>query len=107
MGPELGPITPRHHGKPASTRYQKTRPANTIENLAKSAKLDSGPKFLPEVASAIGVYRLGRDSGYAAGAVLAGVVTDLVGVNAAIEVVTGITSTSGTVVAVRFREATE
>jgi len=45
-------------------------------------------------ASAIGVYRLWRDSGYAAGAVLAGVVTDLVGVNAAIEVVAAITLTS-------------
>ena len=56
-------------------------------------------------ASAIGVYRLWRDSGYAAGAVLAGVITDLVGVNAAIEVVAGMTLTSGIVVAVRFREA--
>src|SRR5258705_13671803 len=34
----MGPITPKQHGKPASIRYQKTRPANKIENLAKSAK---------------------------------------------------------------------
>ena len=56
-------------------------------------------------ASAVGVYRLWRDSGYAAGAVLAGVATDLVGVNAAILLVAAITLTSGIVVAVRFREA--
>jgi MFS family permease len=56
-------------------------------------------------ASAVGVYRLWRDLGYAAGAVLAGVVADLLGVNAAIAVVAAITLASGVVVAIRFREA--
>ena len=30
VGPNVGPIAPEHQGKPASTRYQKTRPANKI-----------------------------------------------------------------------------
>ena len=34
----MGPVTPKHQGKPASTRYQKTRPANKIQNRAESAK---------------------------------------------------------------------
>jgi hypothetical protein len=38
LGPKLGPITPKQHGEPASTRYQKTRPANKVENRAESAK---------------------------------------------------------------------
>jgi hypothetical protein len=38
LGPNLGPITPEHQGKPASTTYQKTRPANKIDNRAESAK---------------------------------------------------------------------
>ena len=31
-------ITPKHHGKPAIIRDQRTRPVNKIDNLAKSAK---------------------------------------------------------------------
>ena len=38
LGPKLGPITPKHRGTTASTRYQKTRPANNIDNRAESAK---------------------------------------------------------------------
>jgi MFS family permease len=56
-------------------------------------------------ASAVGVYRLWRDLGYAAGAVLAGIVADVVGVNAAIVLVAALTLASGIVVAIRFREA--
>jgi MFS family permease len=56
-------------------------------------------------ASAVGVYRLWRDLGYAAGAVLAGLVADVLGVNAAIAVVAAVTLASGIVVAIRFREA--
>ena len=56
-------------------------------------------------ASAVGVYRLWRDLGYAGGAVLAGIVADVVGVNAAIVLVAAITLASGIVVAIRFREA--
>jgi hypothetical protein len=31
-------IAPKHHGKPAIIRDQKTRPVNKIDNFAKSAK---------------------------------------------------------------------
>lgn len=55
-------------------------------------------------ASAVGVYRLWRDLGYAAGAALAGITADLLGVNAAIVLVATITLASGVIVAVRFRE---
>jgi MFS family permease len=55
-------------------------------------------------ASAVGVYRLWRDLGYAAGAVLAGVTADLLGLNAAIVLVAAVTLASGVIVAVRFRE---
>jgi MFS family permease len=56
-------------------------------------------------ASAVGVYRLWRDLGYAAGALFAGVVADLLGANAAIASVAALTFASGLVVAVRFDEA--
>ena len=56
-------------------------------------------------ASAVGVYRLWRDLGYAVGAVLAGVVADLLGANTAIASVAAVTFASGVVMAVRFDEA--
>ncbi len=49
-------------------------------------------------ASALGVYRLWRDSGYALGALLAGVLADLFGVPWAIGVIGGLTVLSGVVV---------
>jgi MFS family permease len=55
-------------------------------------------------ASAVGVYRLWRDLGYAIGALLAGVVADLVGIDAAIWFVAAITATSGIVVLLRMSE---
>jgi MFS family permease len=55
-------------------------------------------------ASAVGVYRLWRDSGYAVGALIAGVVADSVGIEAAIGVVAALTAASGLVVAVRMYE---
>jgi MFS family permease len=55
-------------------------------------------------ASAVGVYRLWRDVGYAAGALLAGLVADALGLSWAIGVVAGITFVSGMLVAVRMRE---
>jgi MFS family permease len=54
-------------------------------------------------ATALGVYRLWRDSGYAFGAILAGIVADRVGVRAAIAVVGALTLFSGFVVAVAMR----
>ena len=48
-------------------------------------------------ASAVGVYRLWRDSGYAIGALLAGVLTDLFGITWAIGVIAGVTFLSGIV----------
>jgi MFS family permease len=54
--------------------------------------------------SSVGVYRLWRDSGYAFGALLSGVVAQTLGQPAAIAVVAGITFLSGLVVALRMRE---
>jgi MFS family permease len=55
-------------------------------------------------ASAVGVYRLWRDLGFAVGAVVAGAVADLAGMVAAIWVVAAITAVSGLVVLARMRE---
>ena len=55
-------------------------------------------------ASAVGVYRLWRDLGYAIGAVLAGVVADRFGLTMAVLLVAGVTFASGLIAAVRMRE---
>jgi MFS family permease len=55
-------------------------------------------------ASAVGVYRLWRDLGYAVGALLAGLLADLFGVPWAIAGIAAITFASGTVVLARMRE---
>lgn len=55
-------------------------------------------------ASAVGVYRLWRDLGYAIGALLAGLVADAFGVSAAVWLVAGLTLVSAVIVAVRMRE---
>lgn len=55
-------------------------------------------------ASAMGVYRFWRDLGYAIGAFLSGIVADLLGMRAAIEVVAVLTLLSGLQVAWRMRE---
>lgn len=54
--------------------------------------------------SAVGVYRLWRDAGYAAGAVVAGVTADALGIPAAITLVAILTGASGMLVALRMRE---
>jgi MFS family permease len=55
-------------------------------------------------ATAVGVYRLWRDAGFAVGALLAGLVADLAGLAAAIWLVAALTGLSGLVVAVRMYE---
>jgi MFS family permease len=55
-------------------------------------------------ARAVGVYRLWRDSGYAIGALVAGITADLLGLRAAIWLVATITAASGWIVAVRMYE---
>ncbi|WP_432262755.1 MFS transporter [Cupriavidus sp. TMH.W2] len=55
-------------------------------------------------ASAVGVYRLWRDLGYAVGALLAGLTADLFGLAAAMWVVAGLTFVSGVIAAVRMSE---
>jgi hypothetical protein len=55
-------------------------------------------------ASAVGVYRLWRDLGYALGALLAGVVADAFGFAGAMWVVAAVTFAAGLVAAVRMRE---
>ena len=54
--------------------------------------------------SAIGVYRLWRDLGYAVGALLAGVTADALGLPAAVWLVAALTFVSGLVTAVRMSE---
>ncbi len=56
-------------------------------------------------ASAVGVYRLWRDLGYAAGGLLVGLVADAVGMSSAIVAVGVLTAVSGVVVAARMRDA--
>lgn len=55
-------------------------------------------------ASAVGVYRLWRDLGYAIGALLAGITADWFGLAAALWLVAVLTALSGLVVAMRMRE---
>ncbi len=55
-------------------------------------------------ASSIGVYRLWRDGGYVLGALIAGILSDLLGVNWAIGTVGALTLASGVVVAARMYE---
>jgi MFS family permease len=58
----------------------------------------------PDRASSVGIYRFWRDSGYAAGAIVAGAIADAAGFPAAIITVACLTGLSGVVVAVRMRE---
>jgi MFS family permease len=55
-------------------------------------------------ASAVGVYRLWRDLGYAVGALLSGLVADAFGLGAALWLVAAITFASGLVAWLRMRE---
>jgi MFS family permease len=55
-------------------------------------------------ASSLGVYRFWRDSGYAIGALLSGLVADFVGLAAAIHLVAALTLVSGLVVAWAMRQ---
>jgi MFS family permease len=57
-------------------------------------------------ASAVGVYRLWRDAGFAVGALLAGLIADLAGLEAAVWVIAALTAASGLLVAVRMYETT-
>jgi MFS family permease len=56
-------------------------------------------------ASAVGVYRLWRDAGFAVGALLAGLIADRLGMPAAIWAVAAVTGASGLVVLVRMYES--
>jgi MFS family permease len=55
-------------------------------------------------ASAIGVYRLWRDAGFAVGALLAGAIADRLGMPAAIWIVAALTAASGLLVLIRMHE---
>jgi MFS family permease len=55
-------------------------------------------------ARAVGVYRLWRDSGFAVGALLAGITADLLGLRGAIWIVAALTAASGLLVAARMYE---
>ncbi len=57
-------------------------------------------------ATAVGVYRLWRDAGYVVGALLGGVVADVIDLRAAVGVVAALSVVSGLVVATRMRETT-
>jgi MFS family permease len=55
-------------------------------------------------ASAVGVYRLWRDLGYAIGALIAGITADLFGLSAAVWLIAAITLASGIIAALRMQE---
>jgi MFS family permease len=55
-------------------------------------------------ARSVGVYRLWRDSGFAIGAIVAGIIADAVSITAAISAVAALTAASGVVVAIRMYE---
>jgi MFS family permease len=55
-------------------------------------------------ARSVGVYRLWRDLGFAVGALLAGIIADLVSIEAAIHAVAALTALSGVIVIVRMHE---
>ena len=55
-------------------------------------------------ARSVGVYRLWRDAGFAVGALLAGLLADLISIEAAIYAVAGLTVASGVLVIVRMYE---
>jgi MFS family permease len=55
-------------------------------------------------ATAVGIYRLWRDTGFAVGALLAGLVADLASLEAAVWVIAALTAGSGLVVALRMYE---
>jgi MFS family permease len=55
-------------------------------------------------ASAVGIYRLWRDGGFAVGALLAGVIADALSIRAAIWTVAALTAASGVLVAFRMYE---
>ena len=55
-------------------------------------------------ASAVGIYRLWRDLGYALGALLACLTADVLGLPSAMGLVAAITFGSGVIVAIRMRE---
>jgi MFS family permease len=55
-------------------------------------------------ASAVGIYRLWRDAGFAVGALVAGIVADALGMRAAIWTVAALTAASGVIVALRMYE---
>jgi MFS family permease len=55
-------------------------------------------------ASSVGIYRLWRDSGYAVGAIIAGLTADYYGIRSAIWMVVIITLVSGIVVLLRMNE---
>lgn len=55
-------------------------------------------------ARAVGTYRLWRDGGFAVGALVAGLVADLLGIRAAVWTVAALTAASGLIVALRMYE---
>lgn len=55
-------------------------------------------------ATSVGVYRLWRDLGYAVGALLAGIIADMVGMGVAIHTIAAMTLLSGLIVALRMYE---
>jgi MFS family permease len=55
-------------------------------------------------ARSVGIYRLWRDAGFAVGALLAGILADLVSIEAAIYAVAALTALSGVVVIIRMYE---
>lgn len=77
----------------------------TVEELATEANLPIANASHPYWrGSAVGVYRLWRDMGYAVGALAAGLLADAFGISAAIAAIGVLTFLSGIIVATVMRE---
>ena len=116
----VGPQTPHHrrHAHPSrrAGADRHRRHVHLVAGRDRAARRGTAmvyPTLLAAVgdvahplwrARAVGVYRLWRDSGYAAGAIVGGITADLWGLRAAIWAAAAITVASGLAVAVRMYE---
>ena len=81
-----------------------TFPAGRFSTCAGTAGRDRRRRSPCLAGRSVGVHRLLRDAGFAVGALLAGIVADLVSMEAAIYAVATLTALSGFVVIVRMYE---
>jgi hypothetical protein len=105
LAAEVGAAYCLHESADVTLPFEPLRDGQEIELVYPTLLAAIGDVAHPSWrASAVGVYRLWRDLGYAIGAVIAGVTADAVGLAAAMWVVAALTFASGLLVAVRMTE---